>query len=92
MLWLRVFCIRRSEGDASPDASLYATFCILGKFAEFVGVIRFVWRRFVLRRPLVNRWKYALIRFKACHRERVPVSPITYGIFVFFQYLAVASS
>jgi glycosyltransferase involved in cell wall biosynthesis len=40
LLWTRVRRHRRRHGDRSGDASLYASFCVLGKFAELQGVWR----------------------------------------------------
>lgn len=36
-LWLRIF-IRRRRSCSGHDAALYASFCVLGKFAELVGI------------------------------------------------------
>lgn len=43
-LWLRVF-LRRGAGQPSRDAALYASFCVLGKFAELMGLARYWWNR-----------------------------------------------
>jgi GT2 family glycosyltransferase len=50
ILWLRIAAARGRRGDAPGDARLYATFCVVGKFAELLGIGLFVIRRVVLRR------------------------------------------
>jgi hypothetical protein len=36
---------RRQRGDATADAWLYGYFCVLGKFPELIGVLKFHWER-----------------------------------------------
>jgi len=57
VLWWRVYRGRR-RADAPSTARLYATMTVLGKFAQLLGVMAYVWRRHVLRR------KVRLIEYK----------------------------
>lgn len=57
LLWLRVAAGRRRRGDAPADARLYATFCVLGKFAELCGIGLFLWRRAWRRRTGLIEYK-----------------------------------
>ena len=41
LMGFRSYRYRRWRGDAAPDARLYATFQILGKFAQGVGLVKF---------------------------------------------------
>ena len=50
LLWYRIRRGRISSGDTRGDASLYAVFCVLGKFPELCGVLRFVFGT-MRRRP-----------------------------------------
>lgn len=43
-LWGRIAARRRREDEAG-QAALYASFCVLGKFAELVGMARYWWNR-----------------------------------------------
>ena len=43
LLALRVHRHRMRAGDAAGDAALYAAACVVGKFAELEGVVRFGW-------------------------------------------------
>jgi GT2 family glycosyltransferase len=45
VLGLRIYRGRRRRGDAPVDARLYAFFCVVGKFAQLVGVLRYHWNR-----------------------------------------------
>ncbi len=49
LLWWRIRRYRIGTGDNSGDASLYAGFCILGKFAQLVGVFRY-WKNYFIGR------------------------------------------
>lgn len=40
LMW-RVYNYRRSYGDSAADARLYAFFCILGKFPEAIGQVKY---------------------------------------------------
>ena len=50
---VQVWRVRRHRirrGDSPAHATLYAVFCILGRFPNAVGLLRYVWRRRILRR------------------------------------------
>ena len=59
LLALRVYRHRARAGDLAGDAALYATACVVGKFAELEGVLRFGWNR------LLRRRRSALIEYKS---------------------------
>lgn len=46
-LWRRVKHYRQSQGDQDGEAELYATYCVMGKWAQAVGAIKFFWDRLV---------------------------------------------
>jgi hypothetical protein len=50
ILWYRVKGYRLRQGDPSRLVRLYANFCILGKFPQLVGILRYGWSR-LLRCP-----------------------------------------
>ncbi len=50
VLWSRVLHAQQLRGWSAGDARLYATFTVLGKIPQTLGVTRFVWHRLVLRR------------------------------------------
>jgi GT2 family glycosyltransferase len=50
MLWYRVRRHRMRMGNGRRDAGVYAIFTVIGKFAEALGVWRYIWRRRILRR------------------------------------------
>lgn len=50
LLWLRVRAHRIKHGNRPSHASLYASFVVLAKFAQLVGLSRFVIQALVLRR------------------------------------------
>jgi GT2 family glycosyltransferase len=45
LLAVRVARARAAAGAGSADARAYAGFVVLGKFAQFAGVVRFYWNR-----------------------------------------------
>ena len=50
---VQVWRVRRHRirrGDSPAHATLYAVFCILGRFPNAVGLLRYVWQRRILRR------------------------------------------
>jgi GT2 family glycosyltransferase len=53
-LGVRIWRYRRSTGDSSTDATLYATFVLIGKFANAVGLVKFFWGRFTRRHDLIE--------------------------------------
>lgn len=56
-LWMRIVVRRRALGDAPGDASLYATFCIAGKFPELGGMAKYWWNRSRGRRDRLIEYK-----------------------------------
>ena len=59
VLWMRARSVTRRRGYDGSIASLYAASCVVGKFAEFAGVVRFGLNRLVYRR------RSDLIEYKA---------------------------
>ncbi len=57
VLFLRVRAHRRKRGDTPHDASLYAAFCLLSKFAQLVGMTRYVVNRVRGKRPAIIEYK-----------------------------------
>jgi glycosyltransferase involved in cell wall biosynthesis len=57
LLWWRVRNHRVSQGDSSSDASLYANACVIGKFAQLEGMVRYWWNRFSGRRARIIEYK-----------------------------------
>ncbi len=57
--WLRARAVTLRRGYDGSTASLYASACVIGKFAEFLGVIRFGLNRYVYGR------RTDLIEYKA---------------------------
>jgi glycosyltransferase involved in cell wall biosynthesis len=45
LLGMRVFRFRRRQGDSRADARLYASFNVMGKLAEGIGLLKFYWNR-----------------------------------------------
>jgi GT2 family glycosyltransferase len=67
---VQVWRVRRhriQQGDAPADAMLYAAFCVLGRFANALGLLRFAWHQGVLRRPS------RIIE----HKDLAPVHPLS---------------
>jgi glycosyltransferase involved in cell wall biosynthesis/GT2 family glycosyltransferase len=64
---LRVYRGRRRRGDAAGDARLCAAFCVLGKFAQALGQLRFYRDRLFASRA-------ALIEYKERPAGRHPVA------------------
>lgn len=57
-LWWRVRNYRmREHGDDADDASLYATYCVLGKLPQFVGTVQFHANRLRGRRSALIEYK-----------------------------------
>jgi len=59
LLWLRVYRRKAREGLPRPDARLYATFILIGKFAALQGAVRFLWRRLWRRQSTIIEYKAA---------------------------------
>ncbi|MDB4433376.1 glycosyltransferase family 2 protein [bacterium] len=57
--WIRSIRSQRGHGRDAQSAILYATSCVVGKFAQLLGVLRFVWNGVLYRRPT------SLIEYKA---------------------------
>jgi glycosyltransferase involved in cell wall biosynthesis len=55
-LWGRIFQ-RRARRDTLRDAALYSTFCVLGKFPESAGALKFWWNRRRGRRSKLIEYK-----------------------------------
>lgn len=55
-LWLRVY-VKQRRRRGSNDAALYATFVVIGKFAEACGMARFVTRRLRRQRGRIIEYK-----------------------------------
>lgn len=69
VLGFRIYRGRRRAGVAPADARLYAVFCVLGKFAQAQGQLRYLWGR-LRSRPST------LIEYKGA--SAVAVAPIAY--------------
>ncbi|MGH8552786.1 MAG: glycosyltransferase family 2 protein, partial [Methylococcales bacterium] len=54
VLGVRVWRYRRSVGDNSGDALLYATFMLIGKFSEAVGLVKFFLNKFARRYEIIE--------------------------------------
>lgn len=67
MLYRRIRSHRRCLGDSPSNARLYAFFCMLGKFPQALGLLRFQVDRLLGRRG-------RLIKYKAVYHETVEVS------------------
>lgn len=50
LLWWRIRRARLDRGDVAADAGVYASACVVGKFAELTGVLQYGWNRWVRRR------------------------------------------
>jgi GT2 family glycosyltransferase len=68
-LYLRVRAHRLRKGDSSSGASLYALFCVIAKFPHFIGMVRYVAKRFVGAEPKIIEYKTYLAR-EAAPQER----------------------
>jgi cellulose synthase/poly-beta-1,6-N-acetylglucosamine synthase-like glycosyltransferase len=55
--WARILLAHRRRGGSLADAALYASFCMLGKFPEVVGVARYHWNRNRGRRSRLIEYK-----------------------------------
>lgn len=59
LLWYRVRGHRLQHGDSPEDASLYANYCIAGKFAQMHGMNRYWWNRLRGRQTRLIEYKGA---------------------------------
>lgn len=57
LLWWRVRQHRLSRGDAPSDSSLYANACVVGKFAQLVGLMQYWWNRLRGDRTAIIEYK-----------------------------------
>ena len=58
LLWARVRAYRvRAHDDDHESASLYANYCIAGKFAELQGMCTYWWNRLLRRRTRLIEYK-----------------------------------
>ncbi len=56
-LLLRILARRHARGDTFLDAALYASFCVLAKFPEMVGMAKYWWNRSHGRRGSLIEYK-----------------------------------
>ncbi len=42
LLWCRIAWTRLKQDDTTGDAALYATFCVIAKFAQFIGFVSYL--------------------------------------------------
>ncbi len=58
VLWARIRSYRIDQhGDSPRDASLYANYCVAGKFAELQGMLKYWWNRLRGRRTKLIEYK-----------------------------------
>ena len=57
VLWGRIRKHRLASGDSPDDASLYAQYCVLGKFAQLVGFLTYWKNRFLGRQARIIEYK-----------------------------------
>ena len=57
LLYLRVARHRRRAGDRPRDAALYARFCVIAKFAQLAGALRYSMNRILRRRAAIIEYK-----------------------------------
>jgi GT2 family glycosyltransferase len=57
-LWWRIRSYRlREHGDSAEEASIYATYCVLGKVPQFVGTVQFHTNRLRGKRSAIIEYK-----------------------------------
>ncbi len=54
VLGIRIWQYRRSIGEGSGNAVLYATFILLGKFANAAGLVKFLWNKAKRRYEIIE--------------------------------------
>ena len=59
LLWYRVRKHRLAHGDSPADASMYAFYCVLGKFAQLIGVGQYWFNRLRGKRTRIIEYKGA---------------------------------
>jgi hypothetical protein len=57
LLWWRVRQHRLKHGDTAANASLYANACIIGKFAQLVGISQYWLHRLMGRKTAIIEYK-----------------------------------
>jgi GT2 family glycosyltransferase len=57
LLWLRILGSQRRRGRTLSDAALYATFCILGKWAQWQGQLTFLKRKLTGTKASIIEYK-----------------------------------
>lgn len=57
VLWVRIARGQRAMGRSAADSRLYATFTVIGKFAEAWGMVRFLVGRLLKRRSRIIEYK-----------------------------------
>lgn len=62
LLWCRIAWTRRRQDDMAGDAAIYATFCVIAKFAQLIGSVIYLCGRLTGRST-------GLIQTKAGHQE-----------------------
>lgn len=60
--WWRIFVGQRRRGRTASQSRLYATFTMLGKFAQLRGMVGFAWNRLRGRRMRLIEYKGAAVR------------------------------
>lgn len=58
--YVRVKAHRQTLGESFSDASLYARFVLIGKFAQAIGIVRFYWSRLNRQGAQIIEYKTAL--------------------------------
>ncbi len=62
LLWCRIAWIRQKQDDMAGDAALYATFCVIAKFAQLIGFVSY-------RRGRLTGSSTGRIQTKTGHQE-----------------------
>lgn len=70
VLYARVRGHRLAKGDAAEDATLYAKFCVLSKFANAMGMATYVKNRVLGQRARI-------IEYKTASDDSAPAKPVT---------------
>ena len=57
VLWMRIYQNRRHRGDRRSDAAVYSIFCMAGKTAEGLGIVKYWMHRLRGRRATLIEYK-----------------------------------
>jgi len=57
LLWLRIFGRMHKRHYSGMDAAAYATFCIIGKFAQVQGALEFLRRKITRAAPVLIEYR-----------------------------------